>query len=117
MDKSELKYLIEDASSRGIVDRRIVEEIGEEFRCDSGVTPTASLLHMYTRRLKRTTEGSDLHTRTANLVAFLREYPGDSLSMISVRPADGGGLLLFLADPEENKILHHMQMFGLPDAT
>ncbi|PNE30646.1 hypothetical protein AF335_27990 [Streptomyces eurocidicus] len=77
---------------------------------DSGLTSTASLLHMYSRRLKRTKNDAQLSRETEDLVSFLRRYPEDHLAMVSFRTRDGG-FHLFLADAEETTVLFWMKMF------
>lgn len=64
---------------------------------------------MYRRRLRRTESGSPLHRETSELVEFLDAYAGNDLSMISFR-STGGGLRVFLADPEGERILFWMKM-------
>lgn len=110
MDENKLKQLILEAASQGRCDEAILEAINMPLTVESGTASTASLLHMYSRRLKRTNNDPQLGRQTEDLVSFLRSYPEDHLSMVSFRTRDGG-FHLFLADTEETTVLFWMKMF------
>lgn len=115
MDQGELTDLITAAVSEGVCDETILPALEGESTIESGQVSPASLLHTYVRRLRRTREGTDLYRDTARLVDFLRAYEGESISMITIRPARGGFRLL-LADPNESKVLFWMRMFDQSEA-
>ncbi|UQI48244.1 hypothetical protein M1P56_29970 [Streptomyces sp. HU2014] len=110
MDENKLKQLVRKAVSQGRCNEAVLESINMPFTVDSGTTSTASLLHMYSRRLRRTNDDARLSRQTEDLVSFLRAYPEEHLAMVSFRTQDGG-FHLFLADAEETTALFWMEMF------
>lgn len=112
MDKSLMRDLLVSAARQGVCSKDVLASIVEgEFAVEVGDVSRSSLRHIYGRRLSRTEAGSPLHSKTQELVSFLEDYSGDTLSMISLS-IEGGGYHLFLADSPVTKILFWMRMFS-----
>lgn len=111
MDNTRLRKLLLLATEDGIMPQELVHLADEESSIEEGRVLRANLLSMYTRRLNRTAGNRELHEATLNLVDFLRNYPSEELTMISIRP-NTGGFHLFIADSESSKLLFWMRMFS-----
>ncbi|MFH8625745.1 hypothetical protein ACH4A8_28315 [Streptomyces vietnamensis] len=111
METSQLRKLVHAAAHKGARHQEILNSIQGGFSFEAGKVSRNSLLRTYERRLSKTPGEGELHEQTANLVNFLRDHPGEFLTMISIRP-EGGGFQLFLADEEETEILFWMEMFS-----
>jgi hypothetical protein len=110
MDKRTLTKIVQDSIEQGICDESVLRVVHDSSIIDSGQVLTSSLLHTYTRRLRRAPGGSELHEATMSLVEILKEIPDEHLSMIGVRTTQGDFRLL-LANSEESKILFWLKMF------
>ncbi|MEU2434908.1 hypothetical protein ABZ595_01685 [Streptomyces rubradiris] len=111
MDTSRLMKLVGTAIEAGVCDPRLLDRLTDTSSVEAGTVSTEDLVHIYRRRLKRTPTGSQLHSETKALVDFLEQHQHDSLVMMSVSLAGGGGEL-FLLDRDGEKILHWMRMFS-----
>lgn len=102
--------LLRDAFARDVCDRTVLVAAERCTEINSGLVSTASLLHMYSRRLRRTEESTQLHADTSRLVRLLESVSTEYLSMISFRTEEGGFRLL-LGTADEARIIFWMSMF------
>lgn len=103
--------LVGVAVDSGVCDERLLERLADISSIEMGGVSRGDLLHIYRRRLKRTTSGSQLQSETVSLISFLEQYQSDDLTMASVSLGAGGGEL-FLMDSNGDRILHWMSMFS-----
>ncbi|MEV0295375.1 hypothetical protein [Nocardia sp. NPDC050710] len=113
VDPAAFRELALAAIADEICDTSLLAMIDSGCTIDSGLVQTMSLLQTYTRRLRYTGGNTVLLHQTGQLVAFLRAYPNEWLSMVHVRSEDGRNRTL-IADSEKPEILFWMRMLDLP---
>ncbi|MFP8963045.1 hypothetical protein ACLIYP_21165 [Streptomyces nanhaiensis] len=110
MDAPKLRELLSAYSTNDPDFQKSNWHVPDDAAIECGTVSRDSLLHTYRRRLKRTRENHTLHTKTENLVAFLRDYPEEELTMVNYYTSEGE-MRLFLANYECSRILFWMSMF------
>ncbi|MFC4128668.1 hypothetical protein [Nocardia rhizosphaerae] len=111
MERDRLMQMATTATSRGILNQRILHRLQSVNSIDTHTVSRLGLLRIYKRRLKHAKGNLKLLEQTRNLVEFLSGYPRDELTMITAAWGARDYTLL-LADETESQILHWMEMFG-----
>ncbi|MFF9177083.1 hypothetical protein [Streptomyces sp. NPDC014793] len=103
--------IVRKAAESGICDAHLIDRLDDTTEIETGNVSREDLLHIYKRRMKRTTPGSKLQSETASLISFLEQCQRNDLTMASISLKTGGSEL-FLMDNNEEHVLHWMSMFS-----